>query len=68
MIRNSTAVWHGDTLHGSGALTTQSNALDGQPYSYKTRFLSEDGKAGTNPEESLLRRTLAVTRWRLHSH
>ena len=53
MIRNCTAIWRGDTLHGIGALTTQSDALHDQPYSYKTRFLSEDGKAGTNPEELL---------------
>src|SRR5262249_37347010 len=26
-------------------------ALHGQPYSFQTRFASEDGKAGTNPEE-----------------
>jgi osmotically inducible protein OsmC len=50
MIRKSTAVWRGDALHGSGALTTQSGAFREQPYSFKTRFQSEDGKAGTNPE------------------
>src|SRR5271169_680024 len=53
MIRKSTAVWQGDGLHGTGALTTQSGALKEQPYSFKTRFQSEDGKAGTNPEELL---------------
>src|ERR1700690_3768058 len=53
MIRKSTAVWRGDALHGSGALTTQSGAFRDQPYSFKTRFQSEDGKAGTNPEELL---------------
>ena len=53
MIRKSTAVWKGDALHGSGALTTQSGAFRDQPYSFKTRFQSEDGKAGTNPEELL---------------
>jgi len=51
MIRKSTAVWKGDGLHGTGALTTQSGAFRDQPYSFKTRFQSEDGKAGTNPEE-----------------
>src|SRR5215472_2345221 len=51
MIRKSTAVWQGDGLHGSGALTTQSGVFQNQPYSFKTRFQSEDGKAGTNPEE-----------------
>src|SRR5258706_12890206 len=53
MIRKSTAVWRGDAIHGSGALTTQSGAFRDQAYSFKTRFQSEDGKAGTNPEELL---------------
>ncbi|MGD0526138.1 MAG: OsmC family protein [Polyangiaceae bacterium] len=53
MIRKSTAVWRGDALHGSGALTTQSEAFHDQPYSFRTRFESQDGKAGTNPEELL---------------
>jgi osmotically inducible protein OsmC len=53
MIRKSTAVWRGDAAHGAGALTTQSEALREQPYSFKTRFQSEDGRAGTNPEELL---------------
>lgn len=53
MIRKSTAVWRGDGLHGKGALTTQSGVFHDQPYSFQTRFQSEDGKAGTNPEELL---------------
>jgi osmotically inducible protein OsmC len=53
MIRRSTAEWRGDGLHGAGSLTTQSGAFKDQPYSFKTRFESEDGKAGTNPEELL---------------
>jgi osmotically inducible protein OsmC len=53
MIRKSTAVWRGDALHGQGSLTTQSGAFKEQPYSFKTRFESQDGKAGTNPEELL---------------
>jgi osmotically inducible protein OsmC len=53
MIRKSMAVWQGDVLHGNGALTTQSGAFRDQPYSFKTRLQSEDGKAGTNPEELL---------------
>jgi len=53
MIRTSTAVWRGDGLHGKGELTVQSGALRDQPYSFHTRFQSEDGKAGTNPEELL---------------
>jgi lipoyl-dependent peroxiredoxin len=53
MIRTSTAVWRGDGLHGKGELGTQSGVFKGQPYSFQTRFQSEDGKAGTNPEELL---------------
>jgi len=53
MIRKSTAVWRGDGLSGTGALSTQSGVFHDQPYSFKTRFESEDGKAGTNPEELL---------------
>lgn len=53
MIRTSSAVWRGDGLHGKGELTTQSGVFQGQPYSFQTRFQSEDGKAGTNPEELL---------------
>ena len=49
--RTSTAVWRGTGLEGTGALTTQSGAFTNQPYSFKTRFASEDGRAGTNPEE-----------------
>ena len=49
--RKSTAVWRGNGMEGTGTLDSQSGALTGQPYSFKTRFVSEDGKAGTNPEE-----------------
>ena len=49
--RSSTAVWHGNGPKGNGTLTTLSGALKDQPYSANTRFASEDGKAGTNPEE-----------------
>ena len=53
MIRKSTAVWRGDGMTGKGALTMQSGVFHDQPYSFKTRFESEDGRAGTNPEELL---------------
>jgi len=49
--RTSTAVWHGTGPKGSGTITTLSGALKDQPYAVSTRFQSEDGKAGTNPEE-----------------
>lgn len=51
MKRTSTAVWNGTGLEGKGSLTTQSGVFQNQPYSFKTRFQNEDGKAGTNPEE-----------------
>ena len=49
--RSSTAVWNGNGPKGTGKVTTLSGALKDQPYSANTRFQSEDGKAGTNPEE-----------------
>ena len=53
MFRSSNVVWHGSITEGSGVISTQSGAFKEQPYSIKTRFASEDGKAGTNPEELL---------------
>ncbi len=49
--RTSTAVWHGNGPKGSGTITTLSGALEEQPYSVNSRFVAEDGRAGTNPEE-----------------
>jgi osmotically inducible protein OsmC len=49
--RTSTAVWHGTGPKGNGTITTLSGALKEAPYGFNTRFASEDGKAGTNPEE-----------------
>jgi osmotically inducible protein OsmC len=51
--RTSTAVWHGNGPQGKGAISTLSGALKDQAYGFNTRFASEDGKAGTNPEELL---------------
>lgn len=51
MKRTAKASWTGDGLNGQGFLTTQSGVFNKQPYSFKTRFGSEDGRAGTNPEE-----------------
>ena len=51
MIRKSTAVWNGTGKDGKGALTSTSGVLSNTPYSFAARFESEDGKAGTNPEE-----------------
>lgn len=49
--RSSTAVWHGGVPKGSGAISMQSGVLKDSPYGVNSRFQSEDGKAGTNPEE-----------------
>ncbi len=51
MKRTAKAVWKGTGKEGKGALTTQSGALNEQPYSFRLRFQNEDGKEGTNPEE-----------------
>ncbi len=49
--RTSQAVWQGTGKEGRGALSSTSGVLNLTPYSFVTRFQSEDGKAGTNPEE-----------------
>jgi osmotically inducible protein OsmC len=49
--RTSTAVWRGNGPKGTGSITTLSGALKDAPYGFQTRFQSEDGRAGTNPEE-----------------
>lgn len=51
MKRKSTAVWNGSGKEGSGKLSSTSGVLNQTPYSFAARFMSEDGKAGTNPEE-----------------
>jgi lipoyl-dependent peroxiredoxin len=51
MIRKSSAIWNGTGKEGKGSLTSTSGVLNNTPYSFSTRFMSEDGKAGTNPEE-----------------
>lgn len=51
MIRKASAQWQGTGKEGSGSLTSTSGVLSATPYSFNARFTSEDGKAGTNPEE-----------------
>jgi osmotically inducible protein OsmC len=51
MKRKAKAQWRGPGADGAGVLHTTSGVLDGTPYSAYTRFKSEDGLAGTNPEE-----------------
>jgi osmotically inducible protein OsmC len=42
------AHWEGNIKEGKGTISTESGALDKQPYGFNTRF---EGKPGTNPEE-----------------
>ena len=49
--RSASAIWHGTGPKGTGSISTLSGAMKDQPYGFNTRFGSEDGKAGTNPEE-----------------
>lgn len=49
--RKATATWAGTGKEGTGHVSTTSGALKDIPHSHHTRFVSEDGKAGTNPEE-----------------
>ncbi len=51
ITRKATATWSGTGKEGSGQVSTTSGVLNNTPHSFLTRFVSEDGKAGTNPEE-----------------
>ena len=51
MKRTSSAQWRGAGKTGNGTLDSQSGALQKLPYNFSARFESEDGRAGTNPEE-----------------
>lgn len=51
ITRKATAVWNGTGKEGKGILSSTSGVLNETPYSFAARFMSEDGKAGTNPEE-----------------
>jgi lipoyl-dependent peroxiredoxin len=53
MHRFAHASWTGDGKTGKGTLSTQSKVLINQPYTFQSRFIAEDGLAGTNPEELL---------------
>ena len=48
--RKGSAVWTGGLKDGKGGISTQSGALNDQPYAFGSRF---EGVAGTNPEELL---------------
>jgi len=51
MKRHATAVWKGTLREGGGVLDVQSGAFAGLPYTFKGRFVDEEGRSGTNPEE-----------------
>ena len=51
MDRSATATWKGNLKEGTGTFSSQSGALSGLAYSFKSRFEDESGKAGSNPEE-----------------
>ena len=53
MDRSATATWKGNLKEGTGTFSSQSGALSGLAYSFKSRFEDESGKSGTNPEELL---------------
>ncbi|MBT9382383.1 OsmC family protein [Pseudooceanicola sp. CBS1P-1] len=46
--KRGSAKWSGTLTEGKGLVSTQSKALDDQPYGFQTRF---EDKPGTNPEE-----------------
>lgn len=50
IIKKGSAHWEGNIKQGKGTLSTESGALNQQPYGFNTRF---EGKPGTNPEEIL---------------
>ena len=50
ILRTASARWTGGIKDGSGAISTQSGALQGYPYGFASRF---EGKPGSNPEELL---------------
>jgi len=50
IINWATAKYEGLGKEGKGHVSTQSGALQDQPYGFNTRF---DNKAGTNPEEQI---------------
>ena len=51
MKHSANAHWKGNLKEGAGTVSSQSGALSGLGYSYKSRFVDETGKSGTNPEE-----------------
>ena len=50
VTKTASAQWKGGLKDGKGSITTESGALNAQPYGFNTRF---EGVRGTNPEELL---------------
>lgn len=48
--RKGSVNWTGGLKDGKGSISTESGALDGQPYGFASRF---EGVKGSNPEELL---------------
>ena len=48
LLRKAGVIWEGDLKSGKGVISTESQALFEQPYTFETRFENEPG---TNPEE-----------------
>ncbi len=48
MVRKATAVWKGNLKEGEGVVSTESGAIQGTQYSFRTRFAEG---VGLNPEE-----------------
>ncbi|MBC7144737.1 MAG: OsmC family peroxiredoxin [Thioclava marina] len=46
--KHASAHWEGTIKGGGGTISTESGALDAQPYGFNTRF---EDKPGSNPEE-----------------
>jgi lipoyl-dependent peroxiredoxin len=49
--KTATVHWEGQGKKGAGKISTQTEALQGYPYGFASRF--EDDRRGTNPEELL---------------
>ena len=50
MKKTASAHWQGGIKDGKGSISTESGALNQQPYGFNTRF---ENQPGTNPEELL---------------
>ncbi|QLF93690.1 OsmC family protein [Pseudomonas sp. ABC1] len=48
MKKSASAVWSGGLKEGKGTISTESGALQDNPYGFNTRF---EDQPGTNPEE-----------------